>query len=456
MRAEDAAPTAYRVASPLSTMIPEPNGGRAARLLPPVLGYPLFRRFWFGLLSSVFGFRIFQFAQFWLVHELTGSALWLGFVGLADAAPAIILNLVGGAAADRVNRRRLVMWTELLAATVVGTLAALVMLGRATPWHVLIAVAVASGLNAFNAPARLALYPNYVERNELLSAVALTTAAWQMTRIVGPAVAAILIALGGTEVALFVSSAGLLGMVYVMKTLPGGETDRTERGTATREVLEGLQYIRRHTLFLFLIGMTFFNSFFLMSFMPLMPVFAVDILDVGAIGLGVLVGVSGVGSLIVTLWISMRRSDRGKGVFLIGGATLAGASLVAFSLSSEYVGSFPLSLVLIFSIGVFSSMYMISVTTSLQLMVPDHLRGRVMGFWSMTWNIMPLGAMFAGGLSRLITVPWAVAIGGFAVIAFALAPALLNGRVRRLSRTVDEVAARAAATTVRVDLTDGA
>ncbi|MEE2846975.1 MAG: MFS transporter [Gemmatimonadota bacterium] len=412
--------------------------------MPPALRFPLFRRFWFGLLFSVFGFRMFQFAQFWLAYELTGSALWLGFVGVADATPAIILNLVGGTVADRVDRRRMIMWTELAAAAIVGALGLLVWFDKASPWHVLVAVGVTSGLNAFNAPARLALYPGYVERKALLSAVALNSAAWQISRIVGPAFAGLLIAVAGTEAVLSASSAGLLGMVYVMKTLPSVEARRREPGRALREMLDGLQFIRSHSLFVFLIGITFFNSFFLMSFMPLMPVFAVDILDVGATGQGVLVGVGGVGSLMVTLWISTRRSNRGKGAFLIGGATMAGASLVAFSLSSEYVGSFPLALGLIFAVGTFSSMYMISVTTSLQLMVPNHLRGRVMGFWSMTWNIMPLGAMFAGALAQVVTVPWAVAVGGFAVMAFALGPALLRGEVRSLGRTVDEAAARAA------------
>ena len=421
------------------------DAGPALRFVPPALRFPLFRRFWFGLLFSVFGFRMFQFAQFWLAYELTGSALWLGFVGVADATPAIILNLVGGTVADRVDRRRMIMWTELAAATIVGALGLLVWFDKASPWHVLVAVGVTSGLNAFNAPARLALYPGYVEREALLSAVALNSAAWQMTRIVGPAFAGLLIAVAGTEAVLSASSAGLLGMVYVMKTLPSVEAPRRRPGRALREMLDGLQFIRSHSLFVFLIGMTFFNSFFLMSFMPLMPVFAVDILDVGATGLGVLVGVGGVGSLMVTLWISTRRSNRGKGAFLIGGATMAGASLVAFSLSSEHVGSFPLALGLMFAVGTFSSMYMISVTTSLQLMVPNHLRGRVMGFWNMTWNIMPLGAMFAGVLAQVVTVPWAVAVGGFAVMAFALGPALLRGEVRSLGRTVDEAAARAAA-----------
>ena len=402
--------------------------------------YPHFVRLWIGLLSSVFGFRMLYFAQFWLAYELTGSALWLGFVGLTGAIPAIALNLIGGVAADRLNRRRLLIWTEIPGGFVVSGLAVLVMTGNALPWHLLIAVGLTAGLNAFNQPARIALYPNYVGREALSSAVALTTAAWQIMRMVGPALAGLVIALTGTEIALFMSSAGMFGMAFVMATLPGGDATERRPGKALPDVLEGLQYIRAHPLFLFLIGMTFFNSFFGLAYIPLMPIFAVDILDVGAGGQGILLGLGGAGSLIVTIWISVRKSNRGKGALLIGGATMAGLSLSGFALSSLYVGSFPLALVLMFALGAFNSLYMISVLTSMQLMVPDRLRGRVMGVWGMTWNVMPLGAMFAGALAQAITVPWAVAVGGFAVVAFAVGPALLRGDVRSMGLTADGAA----------------
>jgi MFS family permease len=381
---------------------------------------------------------MFQFAQFWLAYELTGSALWLGFVGLAEAIPAIVLNLVGGAVADRVDRPRLVMWTEVAAGGIVTGLGVLVLTESVLPWHVLVVVGSVAGINAFNQPARVALYPSYVERSSLLSAVALNSSAWQLTRIVGPAFAGVVIALTGTEVSLFVAAAGMFAMALAMNTLPA-EGALVRRSTkALTDVVDGVRFIARNGLIRFLIAMTFFNSFFAMSYVPLMPIFAVDILGVGSEGQGLLIGTSGIGALLATTWVSTRSSSRGRGAYLIGGAALAGLSLVAFALSSRYVGSMGLALALIFAIGVFTSTYMISVTTSLQLMVPDELRGRVMGFWGMTWNMLPLGALFVGALAELITVPWAVAVGGMVVTAFALGPALFNQRIRSLGRIAEE------------------
>jgi MFS family permease len=427
------------VAAPPEREDPGPQV-RRSRLVPPALRYPLYRRYWLGVLSSVAGYRMFQFAEFWLAHELTGSALFLGFVGLADAVPAIVLNLAGGAAADRIDKRRLIIATEVAGAGLMAFLGVLTAMDQVAPWHLLVIVGAVAGLNAFNQPARLALYPGYVGREALMGAVALNSAVWQGTRIVGPAVAGGVIAATGTDVALYASAVGMLGMALVMRTLPSppAGSDRSRR--ALDDVVEGLRYIRGNSLFTFLIGMTFFNSFFGMAYVPLMPVFAVDILGVGVEGQGFLLTAGGLGSLLVTTWLGMRSSNRGRGLFLVSGATLTGSALVGFSLASLYIGSFGLSLALLFAVGAFSSMYMNSITTSLQLMVPDRLRGRVMGFWGMTWNLMPLGGTFAGGLSQLTGVPWAVAIGGFAVVGFALGPALLNPRVRRLGQIVEEMA----------------
>lgn len=414
---------------------------RPHRLVPPALRYPYFRRYWLGLVSSVTGFRMFQFAQYWLAYELTGSALQLGLVGLADAAPAITLNLLGGATADRLNKRRLVLLTELCAASWVAILLALVATEHVQPWHVLVTVAVVSALNSFNQPARLALYPGYVDRAALTSAVALNTVVWQGTRIVGPAVAGFVIAASGTETALAITCAGMVGMALVMRTLPADADEPSKvRGHPLRGIAEGLRFVRTHSLVRFLLGMTFFNSFFALSFMPLMPIFAVDVLGVGVSGQGLLLGTSGVGSLLVTVLLSTRASDRGGGVMLLGGAVLAGVSLTAFALTSLYLQSFMIALLLIFVVGMATSAYMVQVTTSLQLMAPAELRGRIMGLWAMTYNIMPLGAMFASVLAELVGVPWAVALGGLAVLAFALGPALLNPRIRALEQSVDELA----------------
>jgi MFS family permease len=179
--------------------------------------------------------------------------------------------------------------------------------------------------------------------------------------------------------------------------------------------------------------MTFFNSFFGMAYVMLMPIFAVDILEVGAKGQGLLLGMSGAGALVNTLYMGARGSVPNRGLAIIGGAVLFGLAVAAFALTAEYVGSLSLAMAIMFFIGIFNSVYMISIQSSLQMMVPDPIRGRVMGFYGMTWSIMPLGGMQASALTSVFTAPIAIAAGGLAVAIFALGPAMLNSTVRNLS-----------------------
>jgi MFS family permease len=201
------------------------------------------------------------------------------------------------------------------------------------------------------------------------------------------------------------------------------------RGNPARDLLDGLAYVRKNSIFSFLIGMTFFNSFFGMAYVMLMPIFAVDILEVGARGQGMLLGVSGVGSLLTTLWLGSRSNVRYKGQLIIGGSILFGLTLATFAATSQLLGLFPLAMALLFFMGIFNSSYMISIQSSLQMLVPDQMRGRVMGFYGMTWSIMPLGGTQAGALANVIGAPLAIMIGGLAVVAFAAGSGLLNRSV---------------------------
>jgi MFS family permease len=164
-----------------------------------------------------------------------------------------------------------------------------------------------------------------------------------------------------------------------------------------------------------------------------MPVFAVDILDVGSTGQGYLLSASGIGSLSATLWFTTRSTIRNRGRLIVVGAILAGFALVAFSLTAGYVGSMVLGLSLMLAVGAFTSIYILVTVTSLQTAVSEDLRGRVMGFFSMTWSMMPLGGMFVGGVAALVGTPWAVAIGGLAVTGFAVTAAVFNPALRRLT-----------------------
>ena len=399
---------------------------------PPALKYPAYRAYWLGTLASVSGYQMLTFGQLWLVHELTESPLFLGFVGVATAVPAIALNLFGGVFADRLDKRRLIMVTQTLSALLIFLLATLTVLELVEVWHVLAIAFVTGAVNAFDQPARQALYPHLIDRKVMMSAVAMNSSIWQGTRIAAPAAAGIIIAVTGTAMTFFLAGLGFIIMAAVISGLRVPPIERGATGSAAQDMLEGLKFIKRNSIFSFLIGMTFFNSFFGMAYIMMMPIFADDILKVGADGQGVLLSVGGVGALMTTLVLGSIGNFQRKGLILIGGAVMFGLSVAAFALTSKYFENYFLAMSLMFVMGVFSSAYMISIMSSLQMMVPDRMRGRVMGFYGMTWSIMPLGGMQAGAIGSAVGVPVAIAIGGLAVSAFALGPALVNSSIRNL------------------------
>jgi MFS family permease len=402
------------------------------RIFPPALYFPEYRNFWMGMFGAVCGFQVLMFGQFWLMHELTGSPLYLGYVGMANAIPAIVLNLIGGVAADRADKKRLIAVTQILSTSLVLLLGLLTVFGIVRVWHVMTIAATAGAINAFNQPARQALYPYLIERHALPSAVALNSAVWSSNRILAPAIAGLLIANFGTASAFFFAGAGMISFALVVQRLTVPEITDQKSSRPAQDMLDGLKFILQNSVFFFLIGMAFFNSFFGLAYVSLMPVFSREILQIGADGQGVLLSVNGTGALIMTLVIGLRANLCNKPSVIIGGAALFGLSIMAFALSSEFIGSYLLAGIFMFVMGICSSTYMISVVSSLQMMVPDYMRGRLMGIYGITWNIMPLGGLYAGFLAGFIGTPFAVALGGLFVTAFALGPAIFNKQVRNL------------------------
>ena len=400
--------------------------------VPPALYYPKFRAYWFGTLASVMGFQIFIFAQLWLVHSMTGSALYLGYVGLATATPSILLNLIGGVYADKLDQRKLIIITQLINGLLMLTLATLTMLDKVMVWHVLILGFTSGAVGAFDQPARQAMYPQLIDRKVMVSAVALNSVLWQGTRIFVPPIAGLIIAVAGTATAFYIASMGSLVMAGVLLMLKTSNISSVSGQSAMRNMMEGLRFITSNSIFAYLIGLTFFNSLFGMTYITLMPIFAVDMLKVGAQGQGVLLGASGVGALLTTIWFSSRSSRENKSKFIIGGIILSGLCVAGFSLSADYLNNLLLAMGLMFCVGIFNSAFMVSVMSSLQLMVPDAMRGRVMGFYGMTWSIMPLGGMQAGALGSVIGVSSAVALGGLLVSTVGAVVVAVNKQIREL------------------------
>jgi len=391
------------------------------------------------MLASVGGFQMMQFGQIVLIHQLTGSTLFLGLLGLTAGVPAILLNPLGGVYADRWDKRWLIVIAQGITAGLLLLLATLTLLQVVRVWHVMAVAFLVGAVEAFDQPARRAFFPNLVDRRALVSAVALNSSIWSGTRIVAPAAAGYIIATFNPAATFYLAALGFLIMSVVIFGIRVPGITQGARASPLKDILEGLNFIRKDSIFSFLVALTFFNSFFGISYVYLMPVFAKDILGVGEAGLGLLLSVGGVGALLTTVWLGSRANVQGKGLMVIAGAVVFGLSVAGFGLTSKFVGSFALAMALMFIMGISSSAYMISITSSLQLLGPDRMRGRVMGFFGMTWNILPLGGMQVGALASLITAPFAVAVGGMAVATFALGASAVNRQVRNLGSLLRQV-----------------
>ena len=370
-----------------------------------------YRFYWLGQLSSVLALNMELAAQAWLVFLLTDSPLMLGVAGVVYAVPRVSLVLVGGAVADRADKRRIMVGTQSLLALAYLVLGLLVVAGRVEFWHVLVFAFNSGFLRAFDRPSRYALLPEMVPREELANAVALGSSVWQMCRLVGPGLAGLLIywvGLGLTFVACFVSSAAAVVLWAFIRTRP---IVAQTRDGVWRNIVAGLDFVRRNQLFYSLLGLTFFNSVFGMSYVILLPVFARSILRVDSRGFGLLQSFSGVGALLGTLTVAYLAQAGRRGWQVLAGSAAFGVLLMLFAFST----SFPLSLGLIFLLGLFNQIYLTSINTILQLNLPYDLRGRVLGLFGLTWDLMPLGGAIAGAVAEYAGAPTAVALGGLLV-----------------------------------------
>ena len=398
------------------------------------LRHSSFRRFWMGMVASVLGFQIMTVAQGWLIYILTDSKIALGLVGLAAGLPAIALNLFGGVIADKVNQRRLLIATQTTSSMVMLALAILTLTGLVEPWHIITSAFLIGSVQAFDTPTRQSLFPHLIDREDMLNAVALNSMVWQGTRVIGPAIGGVIIGTRlGVAPGFFAPFLGFLVMAVMIATLKLPPIQRAEGASFFHDMAQGINFVRTNTIFAFLISMTFFNSIFGMSYIFILPVFAKDIFNVGELGLGVLHAASGAGALLGTLITASLGNFQRKGWLILGGAVLFGTFLILFAVTGSLFKFFPLSLVFIFCAGVSTSIYMITIMSTLQLMVPNELRGRVMGIYGMTWSLLPVGAMQAGAIAEYTSAPLAVAIGGAAVIFFAIVMGLSIRQVRTLS-----------------------
>ncbi|MDE2697180.1 MAG: MFS transporter [Chloroflexota bacterium] len=394
------------------------------------LSYPNYRRYWVSAVMRIFGFQFQFIGMGWLVAvELDRSPFWLGTVWLANAIPTILLSLPGGSLADRSDPYRLMVGTQFLMVIGHTALAVLILTGLIEMWMV-IAWAVSNGvLWAVAAPAMNTLLPRLIEPPAMSSAVALISGIWSALRIVGPASAGVLIALVGTGHAFSVCAAvnGLAFIVMLMIRLAPRErsegADDDDGG-----IMAGLRFVFGHPVFLATIGLSFFTSVFGSSYVVLLPIFANDLLEVGSEGFGFMEAMAGIGSLVGTWWVIRRGLGRRPGVLMLASAAVFGVLIAAFATTDHLA---PASVLLLVS-GFAAEIYLIIGMTTVQLLVPDGLRGRVMGIWSMTYFLASVGGFIAGFAAEFVGVRITIAAGALSVTAFALTVYFASAELRRL------------------------
>ncbi len=407
------------------------SGSERLRQALSALRHRNYRLYWFGQLSSVLAQNMEGVAQSWLVLELTDSPLLLGLTGLTFATPTIALTLLGGVIADRADRRRIMILSQSASASMFLMLATLIVTEWVALWHVMALAFVSGCVRAFDRPSRMALLPQMVSKEDIPNAVAVGGTIWQLNRLVGPAVAGMLIYLIGIGPTYYFCFAASLSAVTLWLGIRlTAAPSATSTGGIVRHMAEGLNFIRKNEIYNTFIGMIFFNSVFGMSYLILMPVFARNVLDVGSQGFGFLQSAGGAGALIGVLAVAWFSHSRAKGRQAVFGATAFGMLLIAFALSNSY----QLSLFLALALGAASQFYMTTISTVLQVNLPNQLRGRVMGIYGLAWELMPVGGLIAGAIAEFAGAPVAVGFGGFMVAAMAIIVVLYRPAIRSLEQ----------------------
>ncbi len=374
-----------------------------------------YRIYFFGMFVSFTGTWMQSVAQGWLIYRLTESPWLLGLVGFASQVPVFLLAPFGGVMADRHSRHRIVIITQTVAMAQAFTLAALTMSGVITVKAVF-ALAILLGIvSAFDLPTRQAFMIELVERTDLMNAIALNSSMIQGSRVLGPALAGLLVGWLGEGPCFLINGisyfAVLTGLFAIRVVKDPADSPS---GTALSHLREGFDYVRHTRPVRALLLLVAFVSICGLPYIVLMPIFASEVLKRGPAALGVLLGAAGTGALGGALTLAARRNVHGLGRVVALSVAALGSSLILFATSRNLI----VSAVLLVPVGFSLLLQMSASNTLVQTMVPDRMRGRLMSFYAMSlMGMAPFGSLIAGGAASRIGAPLTVAAGGALCIA---------------------------------------
>jgi MFS family permease len=375
-----------------------------------------FRLFLFGQIISLVGTWMQNVAQAWLVYRLTHSELLLGTTWFCSQIPVFALGSIGGVLCDRHSRHRIVMVTQALSMLQAFALGALTLTGRVQVWHILALALVLGTINAFDMPARQALIVQLISKDDLLNAISLNSAVFNAARIVGPAIAGLLVAALGEGVCFAVNGASFLAVIAALGAMHVERQAQPAPESPWSHLLDGMRYAWRRLPVRSILTVLAATTVAGMPAVVLMPFFADEIFHRGSEGLGFLMGAMGAGAVVGTLVLAQRAEISGLHKVIVYSALSTGAAFILFAASPWFY----LSLAIMPFIGFGVMRQNAAANTSIQMLIPDEYRGRIMSLYAMTVvGLGPFGSLAAGAVANAVGPRWTVFAGGVLAILAA-------------------------------------
>lgn len=357
-------------------------------------------------------------AQSWLIYRLTHSEWQVGLASFCLQLPVFALSPLGGLISDRRSRQRIIILTQILSMFQALALAVLTLTGRVQVWHVLVLAAVLGVINAFDMPARQSFVIEMTSKDDLLNAISLNSSTFNAARVVGPALAGVLLHRLGEGICFLVNGLSFIAVIAGLLAMRLPRFDRVVAEEPWEHLVDGFRYAYRTLHIRYLLLVLAVGTLAAMPALTLMPFFANDILHRGSQGYGVLLAAMGLGALAGTLALASRSTTRDLSNVVFAGAAGLGVSLVLFAFSRNFYFSIAVMVLLGFS----TLRHMASTNTLIQSLIPDEYRGRIMSLYTMTVvGLGPFGSLLAGGIAHRFGPPVTVAAGGVFCLLGALA-----------------------------------
>ena len=374
--------------------------------LPPALGYRDFRLFTIGYLPAETGEYIHFVVQNWLAWELTHSAFYLGLLGFFEFAPRFVFGPIGGVIADRMDRLKLLMVSRVANLLHCLVFAFLVFSGLLAYWHIVVLVFFMAIVSSFSTAAQQVVIVTLVPQEGVVSALALSSATHNLTKVIGPSIGGVLLTVIGPGPCLLIQALTIGCMlVTLFKLQPQLASTSPVKGNWFEDIAEGVSYLRQNRRVFATILTTYSNGFFGISYAQFLPYFAQEVLHVGPSGYGLLVSAPGVGAVLISFFLSTHTRLRGMRRLLVGTSLVYALAIFLFALSPLLM----LSVILLAAVGSMQMTYRMLARAIIQEECPPQLLGRAMSLFFLDRGFGSLGAICIGSVAALVPVPLVVA-----------------------------------------------